>query len=465
MSENTNKEKPEVYALHREGRDWQVSRRDFLKAAAIGAAALGAGMNSRLIRPVFAEDTRADFCKDAPAHTDPIKTMLLSADGRYLVTVDGQEKMKCWDFENTSLIADTKTTTFGRDYAEAAGIRNGKPVIIASRQDQFIYYELPLKVNMNSTSIPAKGTLLSPFVMTDEEDVYGIQDGTLYRLKKSGVGFGSPEKLYSFDKDQKPEDLKLLSGGTRMFFRMGSGCGVIDLRERKPFIIEGNCSAAAVVPGETNVLIAGDGKDSKYRLVSLISGETLWAQNLNTLKPAAGWPVPFDGIHAAAVTPDGSYAVLIVKCKGLKGGTNKTFSYVSLIDLRDGTMIRQLELESDTLDGIPMAGDGSKIAAAAEKSLVFISLPELEVIGCPVDLNEMKADTEGIEVSGTDPVTGKTVTYTLPCGAAIPAGAVCTCNCVSGYVCSCVGHCSCVGTCSCNSHRTTYTGSHYWHPN
>ena len=92
-------------------------------------------------------------------------------------------------------------------------------------------------------------------------------------------------------------------------------------------------------------------------------------------------------------------------------------------------------------------------------------------------LKEMKDDTKGIEIKGTDPATGRTITYTLPCGSPIPAGAVCVCNCVAGSVCSCVGHtvctcdtvCSCVGNrvctcdtvCSCVGHVV----SHYWHPN
>ena len=126
---------------------------------------------------------------------------------------------------------------------------------------------------------------------------------------------------------------------------------------------------------------------------------------------------------------------------------------------------------------IAVTNDGTAFAAAAGKSILFISLPDFEILGCPVDLKEMKDDTKGIEIKGTDPATGRTITYTLPCGSPIPAGAVCVCNCVAGSVCSCVGHtvctcdtvCSCVGNtictcdtvCSCVGHVV----SHYWHPN
>ena len=41
MSRQMNKEKPEVYALRQDGENWQITRRDFLKVAGVGAAALG----------------------------------------------------------------------------------------------------------------------------------------------------------------------------------------------------------------------------------------------------------------------------------------------------------------------------------------------------------------------------------------------------------------------------------------
>ena len=46
MNEQKNNEKPEIYALQQDGKNWQISRRDFLKAAGIGAAAVGAGVGA-----------------------------------------------------------------------------------------------------------------------------------------------------------------------------------------------------------------------------------------------------------------------------------------------------------------------------------------------------------------------------------------------------------------------------------
>jgi hypothetical protein len=39
---------------------------------------------------------------------------------------------------------------------------------------------------------------------------------------------------------------------------------------------------------------------------------------------------------------------------------------------------------------------------------------------------------KGVAFRVLDPTTGRTVTYTLPCGSPIPPGATCVCNCVPG---------------------------------
>ena len=65
------------------------------------------------------------------------------------------------------------------------------------------------------------------------------------------------------------------------------------------------------------------------------------------------------------------------------------------------------------------------------------------------------AETYVIRYSQYDQATGRTVTYTLPCGTPIPPGAVCVCNCVpvaasTGSDCTCESVCRCVGNCTCN---------------
>lgn len=79
----------------------------------------------------------------------------------------------------------------------------------------------------------------------------------------------------------------------------------------------------------------------------------------------------------------------------------------------------------------------------------------------PTDVPGTEGNVEpgetGIEYTKVDS-SGRTITYTLPCGSPIPAGAVCTCNCVTVPAAGC----SCDGYVSCTCDAVT---SHYWYPN
>lgn len=93
-------------------------------------------------------------------------------------------------------------------------------------------------------------------------------------------------------------------------------------------------------------------------------------------------------------------------------------------------------------------------------SLPLKTPPPTPIPPKPTDVPGEEGNVEpgetGVEYTSVDS-SGRTVTYTLPCGSPIPAGAVCTCNCVTAPAgCSCDGHVSC--TCDAVT-------SHYWYPN
>ena len=84
MSDPVKNEKPEVYALRQDGGNWQISRRDFLKAAGIGAAAIGTGLSSGCSRTKPLDD----LCGNVTAHANTINGLTASADGKYLISMD-----------------------------------------------------------------------------------------------------------------------------------------------------------------------------------------------------------------------------------------------------------------------------------------------------------------------------------------------------------------------------------------
>ncbi|MBQ6508871.1 MAG: twin-arginine translocation signal domain-containing protein [Flexilinea sp.] len=454
MEKHTNDEKPEVYALRQEDGNWQISRRDFLKAAGVGAAAVGAGLSSGFIQPVFgaSEKDLQDVCDNAYSHQSKIDDLFVSADGKYLLSHSYEssgDRLKCWDFD-TFVLAGWKK--FKRaPYHLTAGFINGKSSVVYESGRNICSLELPYvgKATERTINIDSKYVVTAVSVAKNG-NIYAADDGRgtegdekriLKIIKKEGKNsYNKPEELPS---PGEVERLSAFDDGKKLFVQYKSGeCGVVDTADGSlnKFDVE-SIIDYAVVPGETSVLVlvGEESKSYEYRLYSLLDGKMLWAQESSML------------FYRIAVTPDASTIILLMD------------SRISLRAVSDGNLIRSENLGTITFGSecrLAVSGDGTKLAVSRKNSILFVSLPDLKLIGCPVDLKEMKDNTKGVKVEGVDVVTGKKVTYTMPCGAEIPAGAVCTCNCVAGSTCACNSYKSC----SCNSHRTSYSSS-YWYPN
>lgn len=464
MNEPTNqpnKEKPEIYALRQNGADWQMSRRDFLKAAGIGAAALTVSMESAFVRPASAEEDLSALCASAQAHQLKIDYVFTSADGKYLLSVSGAgssfPKLKVWSFSSHVLLGRKELKS--AFYHPAIGFVSDKSALLWQGQT-------PGSVSYLWMNDPVNGAVHYLQNKIDKSDkltcIAGSRSGCicvgtctanyqtessvqkLYVLKRKN-GSDKYEDPVVFEISDYIQDAALFDNDRKLFALFSSGeCGIFDLSNGSlnKFDVS-SVIRFAMVPGETSVLLSlGEEKTGhEYRLYSLLDG-SLIRQEESTL-----------GFYCIAVTPDASMAIFVHE------------SSIALLSLKDGEWIASnfygdIKFPEDSR--IAVSGDGQQIAVSRYGKLMFISLPDLELIGCPVDLKEMKDDSSGIEVSATDAVTGKTVTYTLPCGAALPKGAVCTCNCVAGRG-------GCAVNCSCDSHRSSsYSssgGSHYWHPN
>jgi WD40 repeat protein len=64
--------------------------------------------------------------------------------------------------------------------------------------------------------------------------------------------------------------------------------------------------------------------------------------------------------------------------------------------------------------------------------IIILDWPSLKIRTYLFDRRANQPTAKGVSFQILDPVTGRTVTYTLPCGAEIPTGATCVCNCVPG---------------------------------
>ena len=447
MNDVKNSEKPEVYALRQNADGWQISRRDFLKAAGTGAAAIGAGLGSGFLNVSSAEDDIVSVCKSAAAHQNNLQRVMTAADGKWLISLsnDGSGSIiKAWNFD--TLVMNSRKKFKKGITLQSAGFIGGDPALTYTSNEgldriNYMCMEEPLLYKGKTHEIRLNKEKVTAITVGKNGNIYAGDEGkTLYIAEKKGDSdkFNKPK---TFTLPETIVQCSLIDDGNTLFARFDSGkCGLVDLNDGsvKEFAVDPIISYV-IVPGDRFVLllIGEDNKSRNICLYSLSDGEMVWKF------------VPDGEIRMAAVTPDGSMAVLI------------SGSWMTLLSLADGKSLKHKDsgICCITAAGIAVSGDGRKFAVCAEKAIIFFSLPDLEIVGCPVDIKEMKDNTKGVEVQGVDVLTGEKVTYTLPCGASVPAGAVCTCNCVAGR-----GGCACNSyhKCNCNSHHTSYSYSYYY---
>ena len=469
-------EKPEVYALRQSGGNWQISRRDFLKTAGAGAAVMGAALNSRFVRPVSADESIADFCKKAQAHEKKISALFLSADGKYLLSRSegsayDEVIIKCWSMETGELV---NSETFKNMRRIRTAMIDGKSCLLFSYYKRIRIISIPEMDVSDGITVDVdpgfEGNMINDFIVGPDENLYVslISQPEIICIKRTDdeKKYGDQSIVYTCRNDAPNfggflDENRLLLSTLISVFVLDIGTQVIEPLD----IPTKNIYFNSFLSDKNRILVqdkVGDGADASYSLFSIRENAPIWQRYL---PGRSGEKVDIRGI---VLTPDNSMAVL---------STVDMDIILRLISVEDGTIIKEVNTGPEEINGASLAAapDGSKIAVALGNSIVFYSLPDLEVAGCPVDLSVNTDDTEAVEVSETDPVSGRIVTYTLPCGAAIPAGTVCTCNCVAGGVptakptavptkapCSCVGNtCGCVGySCGCDGNV-----GHYWHPN
>ncbi len=447
MDRQNSKDAPEVYAVRKDGSGWQISRRDFLKAAGLGAAALSAGCARK--KPLN------EVCRDVPAHKSVITGLIESVDGKHLVSLDSGSVIKCWDFRNKSLLGNLKANFRGF----SVGRHNGKSCLYLNsgkNREEVYFYELPLKeFTADDAAVETEKPLIIPglvetmMVMDSEENFYATAGGRINLYRKAD-DYQQAEMLWEPASNKGSITKNRLFNDEKSLFvqwNLNNGFGVLDLQKKAMtyYLADGTCTDSELLPDNRHALIC---YQKSYVLTSLETHKNEWEKDAP--KPGGGNNYI---INAAAVTPDGSAGALLV--------TYQQRCWLYLISLADGSISASYALgelvKSGTFGGLLISRDGSQLAIALAQSILFFSLPDLQLIGCPMDINDAKNDLKGSEISATDEATGAAYSYTLPCGAELPPGAVCTCNCVRGR-----------GGCACNSHSSSgssKSGPHYWHPN
>lgn len=430
MRNSNSSERPEIYTIRQEDGNWKISRRDFLKVVGIGtAAAFVAGLNKAAAQ----ETTLLDACMNAAADNSSIHGLAVSDDGKYLIS-RSYENIRCWDFEKQILLGTVPAGT----KEHIPGYLSGRPFIflLNTQTGEYIRaHELPLTdgryIRIN---LPVHVRTLDSVVFDSAENMYAISNNKAILLFSRESSYQEVKTVYEAPDEQSVYRIRLFDQEKKLFVQLGtgqfntySGFGILELTGNSLTVFDGECNKFSILQESNQVLIS---TKTEYRLVSLEDGSVLWSHTW----PDAEVSSDFYKIEEVAVTQDGIKGILLAEYQAGK--------YVlCLISMTDGSLLTDI-----TIDNLPAAGfpsnivvdtEGSKCAMAIQHHILYFSLPDLKLVGCPVDYDAMYKDQQCIVITGTDPDTGEEYKHMLPCGSPVPSGAVCTCNCVSGRLCVC----------------------------
>lgn len=102
---------------------------------------------------------------------------------------------------------------------------------------------------------------------------------------------------------------------------------------------------------------------------------------------------------------------------------------LSLPDLKAENILKGTKL----IQCLAVSPDGKILATGDYGGTIMLwDLEKKEFLSYLFDKTANTSAVKGMAFNVKDKVTGRTITYTLPCGSPIPPGAICTCNCVPG---------------------------------
>ncbi len=435
---------PEIYSLQKGKKGWQFSRRDFLKAAGAASALAAAGIgNRRNLIPVSAAEMK-DLCTVSKAHNEEITTIAVSSSSNWFVSGDKSGEIKVWNLpefglENSLMIGDgpIRSCVFSIDSS----------ILFVGSDSGNVFRILRETLEIIETIAIDNSSPISCMTISKNGNTIAMCNvsGTIYLYDIRSI------KITTQLETNDPDILTMHFNANGDILYTCSGSGYIrqytmpELKLDKTLLEEGQTiTAAGFIPGDLHLIYSLH--ENRLVFYSLSESKALWSVDS-----------PDDTIFALEISPDGSLFI-----------TSGTQNKLKIWNTSNGKMVYEIFSFSEKLPLLAITPDGTMLISSTNNTILVWSLPDGKLIQCPVDLSIMPENEKAITIERIDETTGKTITFTLPCGSPLPAGAVCVCNCVGGALCSCDAYttCSCDShsTCSCVGHTVTYS-YHYWHPN
>jgi WD40 repeat protein len=127
-----------------------------------------------------------------------------------------------------------------------------------------------------------------------------------------------------------------------------------------------------------------------------------------------------EAVTSLTLTPDGTRLI--------SGSVDRL---LRLWNVADGRLLQTLPGHLAAVQAVALTPDGTTLVSGDADGVMI--LWDLATGVARSFMYDPKANQmDGLVYTVNDKLTGRTLTYTLPCGAPIPAGAVCVCNCVPG---------------------------------
>lgn len=410
-----------VIAVEPGASGWKLTRRSVLSAAFAALAARVA----------------AQVCANTYAHTDSVTAVALGSDGYTLLTGSADKTIKCWRVPpggyyrtinaqaSVQALAASPTQVFSGSSADSnvrvwsfdgvlqktlSGITGGRNYGAVT-----------------ALATTADGRLLVIGTNGGWIRVCRLPDGVFLNSQAYHTGLVRRVAVTA------DGELAVSAGqdGTVLIWELPSGVPLMRITA------SAEVTGLAVSPNDR--MVASGGSDGSIKL----------------------WSLPYPRLLSTLIGHSGSVSALAFSADGrvlISGGDDKT---IRSWNAADGTATGvQTAAHTDILTAIGLTRDGQLISASKDKSVkLWNTANGLAFAMCMIDLA-----ANGSSVTGSK-YTLDGVTYTVPCGTALPAGAVCSCNCVPGSACSCVAYspCSCVcvlyGICTCNPQSCSCIGN------
>jgi WD40 repeat protein len=389
---------PQLFPLKELSNLLTGSRRGFLAAGLTTSAVLG-------YLPTMAWG--APSAKVLPrAHNGPVRGLAISPDGQFLATSSDAD-YKVWSLEQKSISANLFTA---EERAASVALVGERAQLIAGQASGALeaYEVLTGAASRHNGAFASAVTALA--AARDGATIFGASERGEVR------GWSLPDWTPLEKSAELPGRLGCLAvnpDGTLLAAGDTAGnvylCSLPDLALKRTIIAHrGAATHVAFKADGKHLMTRGD--DRTIRLWNLPSGE-----------------------HFKTLDGEWSHAESLTLARNGKFLLTSSGSSLYAWRMSNGERLAALTGHPGRILSVAISPDCTWAASGDDSGVVLLwDLKNRRIQSYLFDADASDMSRGGSHFEVADAASGRTVTYTLPCGSAIPPGAICTCNCVPG---------------------------------